>query len=64
MKSFFLQNLLIKKIYVPFSADLLSFIISHTCEPDNYYLIKNKFSKAKQQTIISDTFELLWRMMK
>ena len=37
-------------------------IISHTYGL-NEYLTKNEFPKAKQHVIISDSFELLWKMI-
>lgn len=51
------------KIIKPLPVDYLMILISSHTYGLNQYLLKHDFPKAKQHTIISDTFELLWDMI-
>jgi len=52
-----------EKIIKPQPTDYLFMLISSHTYGLNQYLLKNNFPKAKQHQIISDTFELLWKMI-
>ena len=52
-----------EKVIKPHPVDLLFTLISSHTYGLNQYLIVNKFSKAKQHQVISDSFEMLWAMI-
>lgn len=51
------------KIIKPLPVDYLFMLINSHMYGLNQYLLKNDFPKAKQHSIISDSFELLWDMI-
>lgn len=51
------------KVLKPLPVDYLYTLITSQTYGLNDYLVANKFSKAKQHQVISDTFELLWGMI-
>ena len=51
------------KIIKPMDADLILTIISGHTFSINQYLVVKQFLKPKQDTVINDTFDLLWDMI-
>ncbi|MBA4053376.1 MAG: TetR family transcriptional regulator [Marivirga sp.] len=51
------------KIVKPLPVDLIHVLINSHISGINQYLAANKFSKAKQHQVLTDSFELLWDMI-
>jgi AcrR family transcriptional regulator len=51
------------KIIKPLPVDLIHTLVSSHTSGINQYIAANKFSKAKQHQVLTDSFELLWDMI-
>lgn len=58
-----LRKAIKEKVIKPIPVDLIHVLLSSHVYGVNRYLLSQKFSKAKQHQVISDSFELLWDML-
>lgn len=59
----FIKHGIADKTLKPIDVDLIFILISGHTFGINNYLVAKQLSETEQETVINDTFELLWRMI-